>query len=158
MSSFSTTCDALIEDMLDNVVTLQVDPQNIHRYQEAFPEQLQPDGSRHLAVFPAADRFDSVNPSQSAVGFHDRHQVFTILVWEPATGVEERQVSDEQGAKDFLDLYEAVQARLYVDANQSMAGAYRQWFFGSEVPVRTQLTRSFRIHVERASTLAFTAS
>ena len=156
MSSFSTTCDAIIEDLLDNVPTLQVNPENVHRYSEAFPEDLDPDGSRHLAVFPAADRFDSPSPNEGALGFHVRKQGFTIMVWEPATGVADRQVSDEESAATFLDLYEAVQARLYVDANQSMANAYRQWFFGSEVPIRGQSSRWFRIHVERASTLAFT--
>jgi hypothetical protein len=156
MSTFSVTCDALIEDLTDNVPTLLVDPENVHRYESWFPEELVGDGNRHLAVYPAHDQFDIHDRTVEAVGFHGRLQTFVILVWEPSGTESSRQVSDEVGAATFLDLYEAVVARMYVDANQSMAGSYRQWFVGAEVPDRSATTRWFRVAVQRASTQAFT--
>lgn len=155
MSTFSTTCDALIEDLTDNVATLQVNTENVHRYVSWFPEELLDNGYRHLAVFPAADGFDTVNTQGAPLGGHFREQVFVILVWESAGTESIRAVSDEQGAKDFLDLYEAILARLYVTANQSMANAWKQWFVGAEVPSRSSSVRWFRILVRRYDTLSF---
>ena len=156
MSTFSATCDALIEDLLDHVPTLQVDSNNIHRYSTWFPEELTADGARHLAVFPASENFDSANTIGAPLGGHFRVQTFVILVWEPSNFEAERGVTDEEGTAAFLDLYEAILARLYVTANQSMAGSWKQWFQAAQVPDRVGTVRFFRIALQRNDTLSFT--
>lgn len=154
MSTFSAACDALVEDLVDNVPALAVEPENVHRYEEAFPEQLVSDGARHLAVYPTGDGFDTSVTDGAPLGAHLREQVFAILVWEPAPDGS-RAVGDPEGAAAMLDLYEAVLARLYVTANQTMAGAWKQWFVGAETPRRTLQVRYFRAFVRRHDTLAF---
>lgn len=156
MSTFAVTCDALIEDLTDNVPSLMVDSENIHRYISWFPEELLSDGQRHLAVYPDPDAFDVPSATDAPIGYHYRQQHFIILVWESSHSESSRQVSDEPGAAALLDLYEACLDRLYVDANQSMAGSFRQWFTGTQPPARSAQVRWFRIGVGRSSVLAFT--
>lgn len=157
MSSFSETCDGLIEDLLDNVPTLMVDPQNIHRYLAWMPEALVPDGARHLAVYPGTSPFDQMSPIGASLGSLERRQSFEILVWEPSGTESSRQVSEEQETKVFLDLYEAILARMFVAANQPISGgAYRQWVTSATVPTRSSQVRWFGLLIERASRVAFT--
>ena len=156
VSTFAATCDALIEDLRDNVPSLAVDPENVHRYLAWFPEQLVADGDRHLAVFPSPDNFDAPETEGAPIGAHLRSQGFVILVWEPAEGESQRATSDEEGAKALLNLYEAVLARLYVTANQTMAGSWKQWFAGASVPARSGQVRWFSLVVARSDILNFT--
>jgi hypothetical protein len=153
VSDFSLMCDAIIEDLVDNVPTLAVEPEAIHRYFPANPELSLNDGARHLAVFPAADEPDRSEPL--TMGAHQLNQLYVLLVWEDAS-LDSRGFSDEEATATFLDLHNAIRARFYIQANQGRAGAFRVWYNGAGLPRRSSQVRYFEMEIGVATAVAFT--
>lgn len=144
MSDYSTVCDAIIDDLRNNVPGLvDVPDRNIHRYSPWSPEELVADGGKHLAVWPAGEGAESAEPMTT--GSHMLNQVYAILWWE-SSGIEApRLVGDEDGAATLLDLHNAIRARIYRDEFQTIGGSDRVWYVGTDFPEQVGQVRGFQI-------------
>jgi hypothetical protein len=146
MSDFSTFCDAVQADLVGNVAglgSLAADAK--HLYAPWNPYALQPDGRRHLAIWPDAESADT--PEPAAIEAHELAQVYLVLVWEGAELEGQRLSEDQAGAAAFLDLHNAVRARFYVEANQHLGGAELCWYAGTAFSDAAALVRWFVIRL-----------
>lgn len=153
MSDFATVVDAIIEDLTTNVAGLR--DAIVHRYAPWDPEELQAaPHERHLAVFPSAENTDVAEPL--ATGSHQLNQVYSVLYWESAGDEPARAVLDEQAAADLLDLHNAVRARFYVSANESLGGSTLVWYAASGLAERVGAVRWFLVGVRVVRVIGFT--
>jgi hypothetical protein len=113
MSDFSDTCDFFLVDLTEEINQLR--DATLHRYAAWDPQRFTNDGDRHLAVWPAGEAETS-----EAFTTHGKllRQVFMVAYWEPGDDEEERQVVDEEAAKDLLEVQNAMRARFFDLANQ----------------------------------------
>jgi hypothetical protein len=151
MSDFAVFVDALIEDLVDNVPTLAVEPENIHRYDPASPEELLNDGGRHLAVWPAAEAGEAASPL--TLGADEILQVYRLIYWEPSAS--ERGITDQEAAQVLLDLANAVRARFY-RAAFAVTGFWKIRYRGIQFPERSSQVRWFLMEIEAFTGIAYT--
>jgi hypothetical protein len=151
-SNFQTFCDAVVDDLTNNVTGLR--DARVHRYAPWDPEQLIADGGeRHLAVFPAAEAADESIPLVTGPGGDMLIQVYRVVVWEDAGDEASRGVADEDAAADLLELLEAVRERFYKIANTFLGSTELTKYVGAALPDRAGQVRWFQVTV-RARTSA----
>jgi hypothetical protein len=146
-SSWQTTVDAIIEDLLTNVPALRnAIP---HRYSPYDPEeQTAEDGRKHIAVFPVAASAQTAEPNITGPRGDLLTEVYRIGYWEPAGDESSRGTSDEAAAADLLETAEKVRDRLYVAANYQIGGTVDTRYIGTAFPERSGRVRWFAIGVQ----------
>jgi hypothetical protein len=134
--------DDVVADLQAEVAGL--DDVDVHRYQAWDPTELQPDGRRHLAVWPAGEAVDAAEESQFLGVGAALTQAVTVLVWEGDERAP-RGVADEVGAAALLTVQEAVRDRLISNALAGAGGSWRCTYGGSEFPEAPGATRWVRV-------------
>jgi hypothetical protein len=156
-STLVTFCDAMVDMLTAEVAGLGpaiVPADQIHRYLPSNPTERNAGGSRHLAVWSTADEADRAEPL--AIGFQERIQILSIMVWEPSPDEGERLVPNEEAAKAFLELHEDILQAIYITANQNLGGTWRMWYRNTVFQEQPGLVRWFQVLVEGRRTQEFT--
>jgi hypothetical protein len=145
-SDFEDTCRAIADDLqytVDGLDPAMIPAERLHLLEPWDPEQLQPDGKRHLAIWPIgeAEAAEDAYMGHAAV---ELVQAYVILIWEGAGTEGTRRVRDEVAASAFLELHNATRQRL-MQSRQAFAGAYLTRYAGTAFPETTAQTRWCRI-------------
>lgn len=122
-SDFETFCDALATDLTGNVTGLTtLAAEVIHKLDPWAPEQLRPDGQRHLAVWPAGER---AGPAERAAAegmeLYELTKTYLVLVWEDASLESSRGTTDYPAAQAWMQLHNDIRAR-FRGVNRGMGG------------------------------------
>jgi hypothetical protein len=154
-SDFETVVDALALDLRTNVTGLTDIPEaRIHLYYPANPEYLEARaGERHLAIWPAGE---AESPASMGTGFHEMNQTYIVTIWEDAGTEGPRRMADEQANKDWLTLHNAVRARFYVTANQTLGGLDNLWYAGVRFHDVASSVRWMVVSLEGSHLVGFT--
>lgn len=150
-SDFETFCTTVLADLVANVSGLSAAVQ--HSLAPWSPEELEADGARHVAVWPAGEQAESVTPLD--LGALQFNQVFRVLVWEDSGTESERQVTDTTATATFLQLQNDVRAR-FMRLNFAVSGYYRAWPAQTRFPERSSQVRWFELSIAAATAVAFT--
>lgn len=128
-SSWQTTCDAFIADLTGNVPALS--GAKTHRYSPVSPELFDAATEGiHIAVYPALSDTEVISSEPGpyvTTGSRQQIRTYVIAVWEKAAEVDARQIADEVSDAAWLELYEAIEDRLFVEANTQIGGASPIW-------------------------------
>jgi hypothetical protein len=150
-SDFEVTCDAILADLTSSVSGVR--DAITHRYAPWNPEELvAEDGNRHLAVWPLAEGAEASSPLTT--NSHMLTQLYRILYWEPSPD-ESLQGLDEDAAADLLSLQNAIRARFYIAANQTIGGNFQVWYEGTTLPERSLRVRTFAMTVSAQKPIDF---
>lgn len=126
--SLRGVCDAWLADITGNVTELATATQ--HRY-AAWSFEMLGDASsgRHIAIFPEPTRSEVVPFTVGSLPSDLETNAFRGVIWEGALAEATRLVDDEAANGAWLDLYEAVKARLRVLAktSQGTTGGYTRY-------------------------------
>jgi hypothetical protein len=145
-SDWSTTVDAIVEDLEANVPGLR--GATVHRYSPYDPEDLvAAAGERHFAVYPVAGDAQEAAAFTTAPGGDVLTEIYRIAYWEDAGDESSRGISDEEAAEALLELAEAVRDRFYVVANLTLGDATQVRYVGTAFPERSGQVRWFALGV-----------
>lgn len=124
-----------------------------HLYAPWDPERfIAEPGEKHLAVWPAPD-LETVAPLTTMA--HELTQNYVIAYWEGAGEEDQRQVADQEAARDLLALHNLIRARLYELANQVIGDTFKVWYAGALVNDATSHTRWLTVFVEAHRAMEF---
>lgn len=120
--TFKSICDAWMTELTTNVAGLTTAKQ--HLYAPWSPEALYAEaGERHVAVWPQGDPEVVQGLVAGTLPAELATQSFAILCWEDAGADLVRRQDDDTANAAWLALYEAIRARLYVQANARLGDA-----------------------------------
>lgn len=151
MSRFTDVVDAIVADLTTAVPELG--SAKLHRYAPWTPQELEPDGSRHLAVWPMTNA-QRADPVIMGPPTHYLTQLYRILVWENSPT--DRGVEDEAAVAALYDLHDAIEARFELVQNEAIAGAFRVRYQGTALPERSSSVRYFEMQIEATFAVADT--
>jgi hypothetical protein len=129
-------------DLIANTALSAVPVKNRHVYAEWSAELLQAfTDERHVAVYPNGDPEVVHGATVGSLPSDDVLSSYTIVVWEEAASEATRLYDDDVANAAWLALYEAIRARLYVQANVSLGQTnsytrYQGGAFGMKGAVR----------------------
>lgn len=156
MSDYETVCSAIADDLRNNVAGLvEVKESNVHLLAPWSAQELAADGEKHLAVWPVGENAESAEPLTT--GSHMLNQGFAILYWESSATEAPRLVEDQVGAAALLDLHNAIRARIYRDAFQTIGSSDRAWYVGTSFPEQVSRVRGFQISLSVRRFIDFTS-
>lgn len=117
-----TICDAWMTELTTHVAGLADAKQ--HLYAPWSPEALYAEtGERHIAVWPQGDPELVQGLVAGSPPADLATQSFAILAWEDASVDSSRRQDDDTANAAWIALYEAIRARLYVQANARLGDA-----------------------------------
>lgn len=155
-SDWQIVCDAIVAELQTGATSGQgavpgldavaVPAGRVHKYEPWDPEQLQDDGHRHLAVWPAPEGEEVVD-DESAEGAHSWHQFYDLMVWESAGTEATRRKRNETAAVTFLQLHADIRARFYRVANKTLGGTQQTWVRATVFPEHLGRVRWFRMRI-----------
>lgn len=132
MSTVSTIVDAIASELVTNVTTLATANTDgtlqTHKYTPQALDSMELDGQKHLAVWLTPDD-PAVITDGAQTGSHQQQMRFTVLYWESSMEGDPGE-ADETKAATLFTLADAILARFYVSANQTLgsaAGVWRLW-------------------------------
>lgn len=141
MSRLGDLMDAWVTELRSSVPGLA--DAIVHKGAPWNPEEMQLDrGERHMAIWPSADVETREILTNDA---HELGQSMIVLVWEDAGPATDRRTADEVADYAFLDLWEQVRDRFYVQANQWIGASERTWYVRSDFPDEIFTTRWFLV-------------
>jgi hypothetical protein len=135
VSFYTDFIDASILDLQEFIPVLNA--VKVHRYTALTGEDLEDDGSKHLAMWTVGETQSERGSALTTIipgGAMQLDVTFNLLYWEP-TPEAEQGVADEAAAKVFLDLLESVRARFLVSGNINRAGSMDYRWAGAEVDI-----------------------
>lgn len=128
-SSWQTICDALANDLTGNIPRLA--GAKVHLYSPVAPDLGDAtDNTIHVSVSPALSETETIGSEPGpyvTTGSRQLIRLYTIAVWEKAAEVEGRQLADPEADAAWLELYEEIEDRLFVEANTQLGGASPIW-------------------------------
>jgi hypothetical protein len=123
VSSYSAVIDAVVADLQANVATFTGIA--VHKLAPWNPEALESDGGKHLACWLAPTQSEVAEPFVT-MG-HNLAQTYVVMYWEPSPENESQQMNTDAAAA-LMDLSDAVKARFYQQATQTLGGSWRLWY------------------------------
>lgn len=141
MSQISEVCDYVKADLVSSIPGLA--EAEFHLYVPWDPAELQADaGERHVGLWPLVEGETSEPLSFDS---HELSMPMACLVWEDASGSQDRRVVDTPADLAFLELWQEIRARFYSITNMFGGGSERTWYDGTTFPDDVYLTRWFRV-------------
>jgi len=130
--SFVSVCDGWMADITSTVTELtNATP---HLYAPWSPEYLGDAGKgRHIAVWPEPNPEEVIPAVVGSPPSDFLIDTYNVIVWESAAADVTRIADDKAANAAWLDLFEAVRARFYVQANTSVGvtGGYTRYVGGN---------------------------
>lgn len=130
--TFESVCRAWAKELSDHVTGLEDAVQ--HLFGSWSRELLVVAAAeRHLAVYPNGEPEVAVPFITGTPAADQITQRYTILVWEDAAAETARAYDDDEANLAWLQLYEAIKARLYVQASSALglSDGYTRYAGGS---------------------------
>lgn len=152
MSDWGEFCQAVVDDLVANVVALQ--GVTTHILAPWAPEERVNDGKKHLAVWPVAEAAERAE--RLMLGGDNVEQAYAVMYWEPAGTESPRQKLDTTATAALFDLQNAIRARFYRLQPGAVSGYYRIFYAGTQFPERSGKVRGFEMQVNATTGVAFT--
>ena len=149
MSDYANIVDG-IEELLAGISEL--DGATFYKYAPMAPEELQPNATRCVAIWPQGELVESVDTF--TFGHVLSRQSYVVLIWESASD-SERLTTDEQAVRDFLDLSNAVRDALITKATTDVANVLDLTYTGSRIQSRAGQVRWLEADVTASVVLNF---
>ena len=150
-STIKAVCDALWLDIQTSVAALTDAHEHLYAawsYEKLFAQA----GERHISVHILTD-----TSSPLSTDAHELTQTYEVLCWEDASDDGSRRMDDVDANLAWLELFEAVRARLYIEGNQTLGGTSGVelcWYKGAQFAGSASL-RVFSVQVEVKTVAAF---